>query len=48
MQNYKISVRIKGTWHTTSVPAESTIHARLIAEYVFGFGNVRVLGVLKI
>jgi hypothetical protein len=48
MQHYKIQVRIKGSWHATSVCAENTTHARLIAEYVFGLGNVRVLGVLHI
>jgi len=42
MKQFHIKVKFKGTWYNTSIFADSAIHARLLAEYVYGFGNVSV------
>lgn len=40
MNKYVATIRVNGTTVRTVVYAESSIHARLILEYQFGFGNV--------
>lgn len=42
MKHFYIKVKVKGAWYSTSVFADNAIHARLLAEYVFGIGNVSV------
>ncbi len=46
MQKYKVKVKIKGMWVVTALFADSTTHARLLAEYEYGFGNVQVIGAM--
>jgi len=40
MNKYLVAVRIKGQLVKTTVEADSTIHAKLIAEWHFGIGSV--------
>ena len=40
MHNYEAQVKINGKWIKTIIHAENKIHARLIAQYQFGFNNV--------
>lgn len=40
MNKYLVQVRIKGQLIKTTVEADSSIHARLIAEWHFGIGSV--------
>lgn len=40
MNKYLVTVRIKGQLIKTTVEADSSIHARLIAEWHFGIGSV--------
>ena len=40
MNKYLVTVRIKGQLIKTTVEADSTIHAKLIAEWQFGMGSV--------
>lgn len=40
MNKYLVTVRIKGQLVKTTVEADSTIHAKLIAEWHFGIGSV--------
>ena len=46
MQKYKIKVKVKGMWFVTALFADSRTHARLLAEYEYGFGNVQLIGVM--
>lgn len=47
MQKYKIKVKIKGVWVVTVMYADSNTHARLLAEYEYGLGNVQLIGVMQ-
>ncbi len=47
MQKYKIKVKVKGMWFVTALFADSSTHARLLAEYEYGFGNVQLIGVMR-
>lgn len=40
MNKYLVTVRIKGQLVKTTIDADSTIHAKLIAEWHFGIGSV--------
>ncbi|QWD79249.1 hypothetical protein ICV01_06250 [Polynucleobacter sp. MWH-Spelu-300-X4] len=40
MNKYLVSIRIKGQVVRTTIEADSSIHARLIAEWHFGIGSV--------
>ena len=40
MNKYLVQVRIKGQLVKTTIEADSTIHAKLIAEWHFGIGSV--------
>ena len=40
MNKYLVTVRIKGQLVKTTIEADSTIHAKLIAEWHFGIGSV--------
>lgn len=48
MQIYKIKVKIKGVWVVTALYADSNTHARLLAEYEYGLGNVQMIGVMQV
>ena len=45
MKQFYIKVKVKGAWYNTSVFADNAIHARLLAEYEYGIGNVSVTSV---
>lgn len=47
MQKYKIKVKVRCVWVVTVIYAESTTHARLLAEYEYGLGNVQLIGVMQ-
>ena len=40
MNKYLVQVRLKGQLVKTTIEADSTIHAKLIAEWQFGIGSV--------
>ncbi len=40
MNKYLVQVRIKGQIVKTTIEADSTIHAKLLAEWHFGIGSV--------
>jgi len=40
MNKYLVTVHIKGQSVKTTIEADSTIHAKLIAEWQFGIGSV--------
>lgn len=40
MNKYLVTVRLKGQLVKTTIEADSTIHAKLIAEWHFGIGSV--------
>jgi hypothetical protein len=42
MNKFFATVRVKGQFLRTAVFADSSLHARLILEYQFGFGSVVV------
>lgn len=42
MKQFYIKVRVNGAWLSTSIFADNAIHARLLAEYEYGIGNVSV------
>ena len=48
MQRYKMKVKIKGVWVVTALYADSATHARLLAEYEYGLGNVQMIGVMQV
>jgi hypothetical protein len=39
MQRYQLQVRVNGIWVKTLVFADSALHARLLAQYQYGFNN---------
>jgi hypothetical protein len=39
MQRYQLQVRVNGTWVKTVIFADSDLHARLLAQYQYGFNN---------
>jgi len=39
MHRYQVQVRINGTWIKTVVFADNDLHARLLAQYQYGFNN---------
>jgi type I site-specific restriction endonuclease len=39
MQRYQLQVRVNGTWIKTVIFAENGLHARLLAQYQYGFNN---------
>lgn len=47
MQKYKIKVKVRCVWVITAIYADSTTHARLLAEYEYGIGNVQLIGVMQ-
>ncbi len=40
MHRYQVQAKVNGTWVKTVIFADSDLHARLIAQYQFGHGNV--------
>ena len=40
MQDYIATIRIKGTTVKTAVHAENPTHARLILQYLYGWGSI--------
>ena len=39
MQRYQLQVKVNGVWVKTLIFAESGLHARLLAQYQYGFNN---------
>ncbi len=39
MQWYQLQVRVNGVWIKTAIFADSELHARLLAQYQYGFNN---------
>ena len=39
MHRYQVQVRINGKWVRTVIYADNEFHARLIAQYQYGFNN---------
>jgi hypothetical protein len=39
MQRYQLQVRVNGIWLKTVVFADNDLHARLLAQYQYGFIN---------
>jgi hypothetical protein len=39
MQRYQLQVRVNGTWVKTIIFADNQLHAKLLAQYQYGFNN---------
>jgi hypothetical protein len=39
MQRYLLQVKVNGVWVKTVIFADNQLHARLLAQYQYGFNN---------
>lgn len=40
MYKYKTQVKVSGVWVKTIIYADNSLHAKLLAQYQYGIGNV--------